>query len=174
MEKIKWTKTRKIVVTSFFVCIGVILPTIFHSFNMMGNVFLPMHIPVLICALICKERWGTICGFLVPIISSILTGMPPIFPVAIVMGFELACYGFLLPKLLNKYNIYISLIIALSLVRVVSCIINFILLGVVPSYTALYTFIIGLFITALPGILIQIILIPIIYKFFIKRGLINE
>lgn len=174
MSLSNWTKSKGIILTSLFICIGIVLPMVFHSFSMAGNMFLPMHIPVILCAIVCREKWGAFCGFLVPIISSFLTGMPPIFPVAIVMSFELACYGAILPILIKKYNIYVSLIITLFIGRIFACIVNFFILGVVPSINALITFIGGLFITALPGIIIQLILIPILYKFLKKRGLVNE
>ncbi|MGG7076720.1 ECF transporter S component [Clostridium sardiniense] len=164
---------RKILITSMFIAIGIILPSIFHTFNMAGNIFLPMHIPILICAVICGGKYGGICGLIVPILSSFLTGMPPIFPVAIIMSLELGCYGLTLGILLKRRSILVSLIITLLVGRVVSCIANFIILGVVQNTFAFSAFLMGAFITALPGIIIQLILIPILYNFLKRRDYID-
>ncbi len=174
MQKLKKEfNTKRLLITSMFIAIGIILPSIFHNFNMAGNIFLPMHIPILICAIICGEKYGGICGLVVPILSSFLTGMPPIFPVAIIMSLELGCYGLILGILLKRRSIMVSLIVTLLIGRIVSCIANFVILGVVQNTFAFSAFIIGTFITALPGIIIQLILIPILYNFFKRRDYIN-
>lgn len=174
MKKLqKEFNTKRLLITSMFIAIGIVLPSIFHNFNMAGNIFLPMHIPILICAIICGEKYGGICGAIVPILSSFLTGMPPIFPVAIIMSLELGCYGLILGVLLKRRSIIVSLIITLLAGRIVSCIANFIILGVVQNTFAFSTFMMGAFVTALPGIIIQLILIPILYNFFKRRGYIN-
>lgn len=174
MKKLKKEfNTKRLLITSMFIAIGIILPSIFHNFNMAGNIFLPMHIPILICAIICGGKYGGICGLIVPILSSFLTGMPPIFPVAIIMSLELGCYGLILGVLLKRRSIILSLIITLLAGRIVSCIANFIILGVVQNTFTFSAFIMGSFITALPGIIIQLILIPILYNFFKRRDYIN-
>ncbi|MGL4569902.1 MAG: ECF transporter S component [Clostridium sp.] len=174
MENIKEaTVTKNIVFTAMFIGIGIILPSIFHTANMAGNMFLPMHIPVLICAIVCGYKYGMICGFIVPIVSSVLTGMPPLFPVGIIMSLELACYGGVLGFLLKKYNIITSLILTLLAGRIVSLIGNIIVFGLFKNTFVFSSFIIGAFVTSIPGIIIQIVLIPLIYKSLKKRGFVN-
>ena len=53
----------------------------------------PMHIPVLLCGFICGWPWGLLVGLFAPILRSVTLGMPPLFPTAVCMAFELAAYG---------------------------------------------------------------------------------
>ncbi len=69
-------KSKKIVLSAIFIAFGIIMPMIFHTVNLAGTIFLPMHIPVLIAGFLL----GPTCGALVGIITPILTGMPPIIP----------------------------------------------------------------------------------------------
>lgn len=85
--------TSKLIFSSFFIACGVLLPMIFHSFGMGGPIFLPMHLPVMIGGLLLGWLPGLLIGAATPIISSLLTGMPPIFPTAPMMTLELAFYG---------------------------------------------------------------------------------
>ena len=73
----KLTPIKKMVITAVFSALCVVLPMIFHAFPNGGNIFLPMHIPVLLCGLMCGWPFGFICGVLGPVLSSLLTGMPP-------------------------------------------------------------------------------------------------
>ncbi len=54
---------------------------------------LPMHIPVLLCGLICGWQWGLGVGFVLPVLRSALFSMPVMYPTATAMAFELAAYG---------------------------------------------------------------------------------
>lgn len=153
--------------------VGLILPYFFHLFGA-GPAFLPMHIPVLICGLLCGYRYGAICGLAVPILSSLLTGMPPLFPAAIAMMFELAAYGLVSGLLYKKYNVYISLIGAMLSGRAVSGIAYAILLGFSGKPYGLPAFLTGAFATALPGIIIQIVIVPVIIIIMKKSGFINK
>lgn len=156
----KKTSIYQLILASIFVAIGLLLPTIFHSFGLLGPVFLPMHIPVLLCGLLCGWKYGGAVGFIVPLLSFIFTGMPPLFPVGISMMFELATYGIVAGLLIKKTNVFVSLIAAMLAGRIVSALANVILLGF--SQKVFTTFLAGAFVTALPGIIVQIIIIPII------------
>lgn len=161
-------KTKQIVFTALLVAMGVILPVAFHPIPNAGTIFLPMHIPVLLCGLICGWPYGLICGILTPLISSIVTGMPPaaILPA---MLCELAVYG-LVSGLLLKHirvgndiaDLYISLVGAMLAGRLVSGILKALIFNV-GSYS-LQTWLLASFVTALPGIIIQLFAIPIIVK----------
>ena len=159
----KKTSTQKIVLAGLFTALGLILPVAFHTFSISGSIFLPMHIPVLLTGLVCGWNYGLIAGIIVPILSSIMTGMPPIYPVAIAMAFELATYGTVIGLVSKKTNAFISLVVAMLSGRAVLGIANVVLLGMTGKNYALSMFISGAFVTALPGIIIQLILVPSIY-----------
>ena len=152
--------TRKMVYSAICAALGVVLPIAFHSVQNAGSIFLPMHIPVLLCGLLCGPWYGLACGILAPVLSSTLTGMPPaaILPSMIV---ELAVYGLVsgLMKKATKNNI-ISLVTAMLAGRIVSGLAKAFIFNA-GSY-GIKAWVTGSFVTALPGIIIQIVLIPII------------
>lgn len=164
---------KRLVLTGLFTAFGILLPMAFHIFNM-GSVMLPMHIPVLLCGLICGSVCGGICGILSVLMSSMFTGMPPIYPVGVAMMFELFAYGFfsgLFMKIFKKYNIsliYVCLILAMLIGRCFSAAANALLLGLKNyTFTAFAT---ASFIKSFPGIITQLILIPILTKFIFTFG----
>lgn len=154
------------------VAIGLVLPFLTGQIPEIGSMLLPMHLPVLICGFICGWKYGLIVGFTVPILRSFIFGMPYFYPAALAMGFELATYGLLcgiIFKLLNdkKINfavsVYITLVVAMIGGRIVWGAVRFVM-GVIDASNvfSFKMFISGAFITAWPGIVIQLILIPII------------
>lgn len=163
---------KDLILTAFFIAMGLVLPMAFHYFGGTGPVFLPMHIPVLLCGFVCGWKYGLICGIITPLLSSVLTGMPPIFPTGAAMVCELAVYGLLCGLLYRslKKNVYLSLIISMLGGRVVSGIANMIFFGIAGKAYSLSIFLTGAFVTAIPGIIIQIIIIPIIIISLKKVG----
>lgn len=159
-------KTKDLVWAALFLAIGVIIPYIFHITSLPGQVLLPMHIPVLLCGVILGKRYGLIVGILLPFINSMLLGMPPMFPTGVAMAFELATYGLITGLLYKdkKCNIFISLIGAMVVGRIVSGIINYILLTVGGNGFVFTAFLTATFVKAIPGIIIQLILIPVVLK----------
>lgn len=167
-------QTKTLVISGACIALGVILPITFHSIPNAGSIFLPMHIPVLLCGLICGPYYGFLCGVLTPMVSSFCTGMPPM---AVLPGmlFELAAYGYLSGLLIKKINvknpvtgIYISLIAAMVCGRLISGLLNGLIIRA-GSYS-IQMWITSSFVTALPGIIIQLILIPAIVLSLRKAG----
>ncbi|MBE6013081.1 ECF transporter S component [Anaeropeptidivorans aminofermentans] len=154
--------TRNIVFTALFITLGVVFPQAFHAVGLAGQIFSPMHIPVLICGFVCGLPYAVICGIVTPLLSSAITGMPPIFPVGLSMMAELAAYGLFSALLYKKFNVYVSLIGAMLLGRVVMGIANTLLIGLAGNPYSFQTFITAAFVTALPGIILHIIIVPII------------
>ena len=148
--------------------IGLVLPFATGQIPEIGNMLLPMHIPVLLCGFICGWKYGLAVGALLPIIRSLIFGMPPLYPSALTMAFELAAYGFLtgfLYMILKKKNlttVYISLIIAMIAGRIIKGIANAVCYGIINKGYTFMMFISGAFLEAVPGIIIQLILIPAI------------
>ena len=155
-----------IVLSAMFLSLALVLPFLTGQIKEIGNMLLPMHIPVMLCGLICGWQYGLIVGALAPIMRSFLFSMPPMYPTAIGMAFELAAYGVLIGLLFSKSkwhcikSLYISLIISMLGGRVVWGVAQSILLGLGDSGFTLSMFISGAFLKAIPGIILQLVLIP--------------
>jgi len=154
--------TKDLVLTGLLLALGLVLPNIFHLFGGTGPVFLPMHIPVLIGGFVLPPYLALLLGMMTPLVSSVLTGMPVMFPMGVIMIFELGVYG-ATASLANRnlrLSYISSLIIAMIAGRVAAGIIVFILsLGFGVQMNAI-TYVKGAIVTGLPGIAIQIIFIP--------------
>ena len=106
--------TKKLVFCAICVALCVVLPMAFHALGS-GTVFLPMHVPVLLCGLVCTWPYGVVCGLLGPLLSSVLTGMPAAAVLPSMMA-ELAVYGLvtaLVMRLVHTGRLYGDLYIAL-------------------------------------------------------------
>lgn len=162
-----------------FLALGLVMPFLTGQIPSLGNKLLPMHIPVLLCGFVCGGPTGLIVGFILPILRSVLFSMPPMYPTAMSMAFELAVYGFVagvmyrvLPK--NNIYIYIALIISMIAGRIVWGIVSTLIYGLSGVKFTWQLFIAGGFINAIPGIIIQIILIPIIVIAMKRANLIEN
>lgn len=140
-----------------------------------GRMLLPMHIPVLLCGFVCGGPYGLIVGFITPLLRSVMFGAPPMLS-AVSMAFELATYGFatgFLCKIFAKKNIfvYVTLIISMICGRIVWGIVSYALygFGLSGSPFTWKAFIAGAFVNAVPGIILQIVVIPVIV-IALKRG----
>lgn len=155
--------TKELVLSGVFIAMGLVLPIAFHAMGGGGPVFLPMHIPVLIAGFFLSWPFAFAVGVLTPLLSSILTGMPPFFPVLPYMMFELVTYGTVVSLLYRKLkmNVYLSLIISMVCGRIMAgtvvWILGTILMVKLPGPVV---FLQGAIITGIPGILIQLIFIP--------------
>lgn len=154
---------KRMTMAAVCVAMCVVLPIAFHAVPDAGSVFLPMHIPVLICGMICGWPYGFICGLMGPLVSSALTGMPPIAFLPAMMV-ECGVYG-LVSGLMLKFvhtrstygDLYISLVIAMIAGRVVSGIAKALIFTPGLAMSAWVT---ASFVTALPGIVIQLVFLP--------------
>ena len=164
---VKNMSIRQLVLAALFLALGILMPFLTAQNPSLGNKLLPMHIPVLLCGFICGWQYGLIVGLILPVFRSMLFGMPPMFPHAIAMSFELATYGCitgLMHKLLPKRNafVYVSLITSMICGRIVWGIVSFFLYRLDNTAFTWEIFMTGAFINAIPGIVVQIIIIPII------------
>lgn len=160
------TKTYRSVLSALFLALCLVLPIITGGIPTIGNMLLPMHIPVLFCGLICGWQYGLVIGFVAPLLRSVLFGMPPMYPVAIAMAFELAAYGLIIGLvygLLQKRGVgalYISLLTAMVGGRLVWGLAEILLLGLAGNAFTMQAFLSGALLTAVPGIVLQLVLIP--------------
>ena len=166
--------TKRIVLSALLLSLGLVFPFLTGQIPEIGNMLLPMHIPVLICGFACGWPYGLLVGFITPLLRSFLFGMPPL-PYAIAMAFELATYGAMTglfyKKLENfKIRIYISLLAAMVAGRLVWAVASFIIYTIQQSAFTWQIFINGALLTAIPGIILQIVLIPILVLALEKSG----
>lgn len=166
-----FSPVKRTVLAALMVALCVVLPVAFHSVPDGGTVFLPMHVPVLICGMICGWPYGFLCGLLGPLLSCLLTGMPPLAMLPAMMV-ECGVYG-LVTGLLLKFvrtgklygDLYIALIVAMIAGRVVSGVAKALIFT--PGITMTY-WLTASFITALPGIVIQLALVPLLVGMLMK------
>jgi niacin transporter len=162
-------KTRKLVWASFLLILGLILPRLVNLAGSptLGNLISPMHIPVFLTALILGPFYGTLIGFITPLFSTLLFAMPPVMPpITFLMAFELAAFGLIAGYLYSNksQNIYLSLIAAMILGRFVY---GLALIAVGPIFDfnpPFIPFMQGAFVTGIPGIVIQLVVIPLIVE----------
>lgn len=153
------------ILSAMFIAIGLVLPFVTGQVPEIGNMLLPMHIPVMLAGLICGWRYGAAVGFITPLLRSVIFGKPLIFPSAVAMAFELAAYGLVIGLVLamlkkkNVLSVYISLVASMLAGRAVWGLVMSLLLVNGGGFT-LTAFISGAFTTAIPGIVLQFIIIP--------------
>lgn len=159
------------------VALGVVLPMAVHGIPNAGSILLPMHIPVLLCGLACGWPYGLACGMLAPLLSSLLTGMPPMAFLPAMLC-ELAVYGLVSGLMANfirlknpTVSVYVQLVAAMLAGRVVFGAVNALIFQA-GSYT-LQIFLTAAFVTALPGIILQLVILPPILMLLRKARLVQ-
>ncbi|MCI6486811.1 MAG: ECF transporter S component [Clostridiales bacterium] len=174
----KMSAVKKSIITAVCIALCVVLPQAFHAVPNAGAIYLPMHIPVLLCGLICGWSYGLLCGLAGPALSALLTGMPP---AAVLPGMMVECgvyglaAGLLMQLVRTKHlyaDLYISLAAAMLLGRVVSGIAKALIFSA-GSYS-MASWVAGSFVTALPGIVIQLALLPSIVYALMRARLIPQ
>lgn len=155
------------VLAALFLALAYVMPFLTGQIPEIGSMLCPMHLPVLLCGFICGWPWGMIVGLIAPVFRSLLTGgFPPMFPTAVCMAVELAVYGGtsgLMHKILprKKLFIYCSLVTAMIAGRAAWGVAMFLCLGANGGFT-FAAFLAGAFTNAIPGIIVQLILVPIL------------
>lgn len=159
------SKSAKIVFSALFLAIAYVLPFLTGQIPEIGSMLCPMHLPVLLCGFLCGWPWGIAVGFLAPLFRSLTLGMPSLFPMALSMAFELAAYGGiagityqLFPK--KKVFIFCSLLIAMLAGRLVWGGVMTLFVGLSGGSFTFAAFFAGAVTNAVPGIILQILLIP--------------
>lgn len=173
----------KLVLGALFLALALVLPFLTGQIPEIGSMLCPMHLPVLLAGFVCGGPIAAVIGFTAPLLRFLMFSMPPIYPVGLSMAFELLTYGLVsgimyngVFKKKNAVAVYASLLIAMAAGRVVWGIVRLILSGIggqAGSFT-FAAFISGAITTAIPGILVQIILIPIIVLALKKAKLIDR
>lgn len=170
--------TKNMTLSAMFLALGLVLPFLTGQIPQIGSMLLPMHIPVFLCGLICGWQYGAVVGFILPLLRSALFGAPVMFPAATAMAFELMTYGLVAGIMygLSRWqcivSLYRSLIVAMLAGRAVWGIVQVIQLGFSGSEFTWKMFISGALLNAIPGIIVQFVLIPAIMAALNRTGLV--
>ncbi len=144
-----------------------VLPFLTGQIPEIGSMLCPMHLPILLCGFFCGWPWGLAVGLCAPLLRSLTLGMPSLFPTAVAMAAELGVYGAvtgLLHRLLppKRPYVYLSLIAAMLAGRAVWGLSMLALMGIKGGSFTLSAFLAGAFVNAIPGIAVQIVLVPLL------------
>ncbi|MCR4936032.1 MAG: ECF transporter S component [Oscillospiraceae bacterium] len=170
---------RKLTLSALFLALGLVLPFLTGQIREIGSMLLPMHIPVLLCGLICGWPWGAAVGLVLPLLRSVTFGMPPLYPTAVAMSLELLTYGLVvglvwgLVRRQNLGTLYCALLAAMVAGRLVWGGAMVLLLGLQGGAFTWEAFLAGAVLNAVPGILVQLILIPAIMFALGRAGLLR-
>ncbi len=167
-------KTHQLVLAGVFVALGVLIPYVFHVTGVGGAVFLPMHIPVLLGAVVLSPLLAALVGILSPVLSHLVTGMPPLAPVPVMplMVIELGVMGAIMSLLARRYqiNLWLALIGAMVAGRIA---LGLGVLVVAPMFGVdlePLVYVWGGVVTGLPGIAMQLVVIPpLARRLFLSR-----
>ena len=158
---------RNVVLAALFLALAFVLPMLTGHVPQIGSKLCPMHFPVLLAGFVLGGPWGLAVGFIAPLLRSVLFGMPPLFPTALSMAFELATYGFVSGLMYRRVKhtlpmTFATLLTAMVAGRIVWGVVRFVLAGLTGSSFPFSAFLAGALLNALPGIIAQLILIPLI------------
>ena len=163
----KHNEILRMVLAALCLALAYVMPFLTGQIHEIGSMLCPMHIPVLLCGFLCGWPWGLAVGLIAPLFRSFTLGMPPLYPTAICMSLELAVYGAMsgwlhrrLPR--KKPYIYLSLLVAMLAGRLIWGGAMFVCLGIDGGQFTMAAFLAGAVVNAVPGIVAQIVLIPVL------------
>lgn len=154
---------RSMVVSAVLGALAIVLPMVFHAVGL-GSHFLPMLLPLLLNAFLASAGWAAFTAMLVPWISAVATGMPPIYPpVALVMCLEALAMA-LAVSLARRcaQSIIPALFAGILADRLVSFVLMYALSGAFHLPARMIAT--AVFVHGLPGILLQIAVVPAVLK----------
>ncbi len=169
-------QVRRMTYAALYLAIAMVLPFLTGQIPEIGAMLCPMHIPALLCGFMCGWSWGAMVGFISPLLRSVIFGMPAMFPEAVSMAFELAVYGGMagllykkLPR--RKWVTYAVLLASMVAGRVVWGTVRLLLMGLSGGTFTWALFLAGAVTNAIPGIILQLVLIPVLVMAMDRAGL---
>jgi LytS/YehU family sensor histidine kinase len=162
------SSTRNIALVAMFIALAVLVPIVFHLMGL-GSMFLPMFLPILLSGFFLNPFYAGLVGLIGPIVSSLLTGMPPLLPVTPILcieGFTLGLVSAIFYRM-KKFSPWLCVLIALLVERIILILVIFLvipLFGLPPQ-----VFSIGILVTSMPGIILNLILVPLLVKLLKQR-----
>ncbi len=173
------TTVRTLTYAAVCLALAIVLPFLTGQIPSIGQMLSPMHIPALLCGFLCGPVWGAVIGFAAPILRSLFFSMPPMFPGAVSMACELAVYGGLsgflyrrLPK--RVWAVYVSLLSAMVCGRIVWGLVRLSIAAAQKESFTFAVFLAGAVTGSIPGIICQIILVPLIVLALRRAHLMEE
>ena len=169
---------RRLAWSAMLLALGLVLPFFTGQIPQVGNMLLPMHLPVLLCGLICGGRYGLAVGLMLPLLRSVLFGMPVLYPRAVAMAFELAAYGALAGYCYGSspwkciVALYRALGVAMLGGRLVWGAVMVVLMGLGENPFTWKLFLAEAFFNAIPGILLQLLVIPALMLALNRTGMV--
>lgn len=167
------SSTFRMILTAILLALGMVLPFLTMHIPTIGQAISPLHIPVFICGLTCGWGWGCALGVVLPLLRSVIFGMPPLVATGIPMAFELAAYGalcgvmypLLRKALKQKQNLpalLVALIIAMVGGRLVGGAAKAVVMGLTGGSYGFNAFVTAYFVSTAIGAVIHIILVPVV------------
>ncbi len=171
------SSSKRICVCSVCIALCYVLPLAFHGLGL-GMAFSPLHLPVLLCGLVCGWPYGLLCGVLGPVLSSLLSSMPAAAQLPYMIP-ELCAYGLFTGLLLRwirtgrtAADIVLTLLPAMLLGRVVGGLTRALFLLSSAEGYSLSLWASSYLVATLPGVILQLILLPILVLALTRAGLI--
>lgn len=162
------THIKNLTHTAVFLALGILLPFLFGQVPQIGQMLLPMHIPVFLCALLVTWKHGIAVAVILPLLRALLFSRPVLYPDAIAIACEMATYALVAGLLYDSTQkmrvgaLYASLLTAMLAGRVVRGAAQFTLLALRGTTFSSAAFFSGVIVAGIPGILLQLLLIPAI------------
>ena len=161
-------KTQKLTIAAVCLALCLLLPLLTGQIPTIGSMLSPMHIPVYICAFLAGPLYGGLVGAIAPLLRNIIFGMPPFYPVAIAMAFELCEYGiiagliyiFTKKHMKLSESVYLTLVIAMILGRIVFGAAMYVLLMLKSQSYTFDAFINATTLSSIPGIVLHFLIVP--------------
>ena len=175
---LKRNSLMQLIISAVCLALCMVLPFLTGQIPQIGSALSPMHLPVLLCGFLCGPVYALAVGAVAPPLRFALFGMPPIFPTGVAMCFELAAYGLVSGLVWRRVKhtlpmMYAALVTAMVAGRLVWGAVRFVLAGLSGSAFSFSAFLSGALLTAIPGIIAQLILIPLILTALQKANFID-
>lgn len=171
---------QKLTAAAMLIAVGVMLPSVTGGIPQIGTMLLPMHLPVMIAGFALGGPWGALAGAVTPLMRSLLFPFPIFYPNAVGMACELAAYGFITGTLYRSWKghkalrIYGPLLCAMVGGRLVWGLAQVIMVGLLGDGFSLAAFWAGAFATALPGVILQLVVVPLVVYALEKAGYLRK
>ena len=169
---------KKLCLSGMFLALAILLPFLTANSRELGNILCLMHLPIFVCGIVCGPVYGAAVGVTAPLLRSFLVGMPPFPAVSVPMAAELMVYGaavgllcLIFPK--KTLWLYPNLLLSMVLGRIVSVVTKYLLYSLGKTEFSLSMVLQMNFITTLPGVALQLLLVPAVIFILKKQGVIR-
>ena len=172
-------RTKNMILAAMMLALSWLMPFLAALNPTIAKIISPMHIPIFLCGFLCDLPWAPVVGFAAPLLRSLTTGMPALYPNALAMAFELATYGLVTTLLIRALpdrplSVYLSLIGAMIVGRLVWGVASLALYGLSGTPFTLEMFLTSAFVNAAPGIAVHIVVIPAIILALRRANLLSR